>query len=304
MIEYAHLQKKELWIVLQDMKKAFDSVDPRALTKSLERIGVPAEYIKLHEYINANRTIQVSTAYGLTDPFHPQTGLPQGGVECPLHWLIFYDTILCAVHKHNEGFTMEYTSKNQLRNGPKPTKVKITGLAFMDDTNLCASSKEAIMKTMNIIETFNSIVGISLNTKKTKLIVINPPANEETSFTIQGNIITQVDDSEGERILGVHIAPNLSDNTQREILEESINRDIIAIRKYPMTDQQCLYIQTKLMNLSETYFQKIQTKINTTLRMKSKLPSTFPTEALMHEAIYNSPNIFDEQYSQQTTQQT
>jgi hypothetical protein len=84
-MEHARDNNKELWLVLLDIKRAFDSVDYEMLSRSLRRVGLPeTSYIKLHLNMNQNRKLQIITAHGLPDEFSPGGGVPQGGKECPL----------------------------------------------------------------------------------------------------------------------------------------------------------------------------------------------------------------------------
>ena len=70
-MENAKKQNNELWIVFQDMKRAFDSVDPNAMILALRRIKIPESYIKLLTYIQENRLNCTITKHGLTDFYHP-----------------------------------------------------------------------------------------------------------------------------------------------------------------------------------------------------------------------------------------
>ncbi|PKY57856.1 hypothetical protein RhiirA4_479245 [Rhizophagus irregularis] len=58
--------KKELWICLQDMAKAFDSIGMTPLTKALERIKCLMNLINFIINLFKNRKLQVITAYVVT----------------------------------------------------------------------------------------------------------------------------------------------------------------------------------------------------------------------------------------------
>ena|SRR5438045_3998628 len=59
--------KQELWIIFQDMAKAFDSVGLIPLTKALERIKIPNNIIGFIINNFKNRNISVITAYGISE---------------------------------------------------------------------------------------------------------------------------------------------------------------------------------------------------------------------------------------------
>eukprot|EP00741_Cyanophora_paradoxa_P020889 tig00021318_g20166.t2 len=95
-LEDAKEHHKPIYILLQDIRRAYDSVSWVSMELSLRRIGAPEGYIDLHRNIFERRRARAITGHGLSDAFELECGLPQGGIESPLHWLIFYDALLCA----------------------------------------------------------------------------------------------------------------------------------------------------------------------------------------------------------------
>ncbi|GBC39983.1 RNA-directed DNA polymerase from mobile element jockey-like [Rhizophagus irregularis DAOM 181602=DAOM 197198] len=74
-LEDACEENKTLWIVSQDMAKAFDSVEMIPLQKALERIKLSCTIINFIINIYRNRKMRIITAYGLTDAFTAQDGI-------------------------------------------------------------------------------------------------------------------------------------------------------------------------------------------------------------------------------------
>ncbi|KAG0271312.1 hypothetical protein BGZ96_005891, partial [Linnemannia gamsii] len=96
-LEDAREYKKEVWVLLQDMKRCFDSVSCQRggmLELGLRHLKIPDEFIDLCLYVGTNKTNRIITAYGLTDKYTPLCGLDQGGVESPLLWRIAYEVLL------------------------------------------------------------------------------------------------------------------------------------------------------------------------------------------------------------------
>ncbi len=83
-IEEAREKNNEIWILFQDMKKAFDSVSLIMLEKALKRIKLP-ETIRtfLLNLFNARR-IKIITSYSLMQEFTAEDSLDQGEVVSPL----------------------------------------------------------------------------------------------------------------------------------------------------------------------------------------------------------------------------
>ncbi|KAG0196189.1 hypothetical protein BGX28_010452 [Mortierella sp. GBA30] len=108
-LEDARENKRELWVVFQDMRRCFDSVscgEGGMLSLGLRRIKAPEEFIQLCENIATSKVNRVITEYGTTDDYKPECGLDQGGVECPLLWRIAYDALLCEVLESMQGYNM------------------------------------------------------------------------------------------------------------------------------------------------------------------------------------------------------
>ncbi|RHZ87113.1 hypothetical protein Glove_40g117 [Diversispora epigaea] len=58
--------KRELWIMFQDMSKAFDSVSAELLILALRHIRIPERFVSLIEKLLRNRENQVLTSHGNT----------------------------------------------------------------------------------------------------------------------------------------------------------------------------------------------------------------------------------------------
>src|SRR6185436_5812266 len=110
-MEETQEKNKELWILLQDMKKAFDSVPLESLEWALKRIKVLQ---KTREYIINlfdKRQLKVITAYGLTEKITAGDGIDQEEVISPLIWCLFYDPLL---EKIQEDKTLGYTIEQEI----------------------------------------------------------------------------------------------------------------------------------------------------------------------------------------------
>ena len=88
---------KELWILTQDMAKAYDSISMEGLRMSLERLGLPASFTNWIINLFAGRFMKVITAFGLSPTLDAANGIDQGDSISPLLWRIFYDPLLSAL---------------------------------------------------------------------------------------------------------------------------------------------------------------------------------------------------------------
>ncbi len=83
-IEEAKEKNKELWIMLQDMKKAFDSVSLDSLKLALQRIKIPVLGQSFILDLFDKRQTRIITALGLTEAITAGDGIEQGEVISPL----------------------------------------------------------------------------------------------------------------------------------------------------------------------------------------------------------------------------
>ena len=76
-IENTKENKNELWLLFQDMKKAFDLVSMKMLNKALRRIKIPEKTGSFIINLYENREIEVITTLGNTEKFVADDGIDQ-----------------------------------------------------------------------------------------------------------------------------------------------------------------------------------------------------------------------------------
>lgn len=135
-IEEAREKNKELWLMLQDMKKAFDSVSLESLKLALQRIKVPALGQKFILELFNRRQTKIITALGLTEEVIAGDGIEQGEVISPLIWRIFYDPLLARIKDDSTlGYETEVHWASKLgKEKDECCKVRQAVVAFTDNT--------------------------------------------------------------------------------------------------------------------------------------------------------------------------
>src|SRR4051794_10273758 len=72
-----------LFTFLQDISKAFDSIDTNMLELAMQCLRIPQGFIKLTLSLFTNRSNRVITANGLSNPYKVKIGIDQGEVIFP-----------------------------------------------------------------------------------------------------------------------------------------------------------------------------------------------------------------------------
>ncbi|KAG9298408.1 hypothetical protein G9A89_000407 [Geosiphon pyriformis] len=136
-------KNRKLWLVLQDMQKAYDSVGWEHLRKSLFFGSIHNDWV--------NRVI---TDFGLTNGYQVHDGLDQEEVFSPLLWCIFYDPLLCEVKRQESvcGYRLDsrfVANTGHIKSWPGLTSFLAAG-AFVDDTIWIGSSQTATQHILNV----------------------------------------------------------------------------------------------------------------------------------------------------------
>ena len=155
-IEEVKEKNKELWIMLQDMKKAFDSVSLDSLKLALQRIKIPVLGQSFILDLFNKRQTRIITALGLTEAITAGDRIEQREVILPLIWRIFYDLLLTKIKKSARlGYEMEVSWQEDLTEKRRRSqKIRQAVVTFADDTTWIASSKKQLEETIKVAEEF------------------------------------------------------------------------------------------------------------------------------------------------------
>ena len=107
-IEDSYCNNKELWLLSQDMSKAYDSVNIHLLQKAVERIQLPSQLTQIILNLLLDRSNKIITNFGLTQPYNIKNGIDQGETITPLLWRIYYDPLITQIAKTYKGYNLEF----------------------------------------------------------------------------------------------------------------------------------------------------------------------------------------------------
>ena len=135
-VEDAHESKKELWLMLQDMKKAYDSELLKTLHVALCRVKLPAKIISFIIELFKGRRVKIITKFGLIEEFEADDGIEQGETISPLVWWIFYNPLLRKIQDNKKlGYEVSSSHIVDLQMNSIDTKaVRQAAVAFTDNT--------------------------------------------------------------------------------------------------------------------------------------------------------------------------
>ncbi|GBC08595.1 hypothetical protein RclHR1_08240015 [Rhizophagus clarus] len=155
LIHDANHNNSSLWILSQDISKAFDSVNLTMLKFALERIRLPAFAVMFILSLFMKCSNQVFTAHGDTFSYWVCIGINQGERSSSL-------LLITTVNTSN---------------------LAINNLVFMDDSTLISSSKAGLKHMLSITEEFYTLNNTSANHQKYVLISNSLPLTTTTTIS-------------------------------------------------------------------------------------------------------------------------
>ncbi|GET52910.1 RNA-directed DNA polymerase from mobile element jockey-like [Rhizophagus irregularis DAOM 181602=DAOM 197198] len=170
-----------LWIVSQDISKAFDSIDLNMLRLALIRLHIPSLLIKFIINLFTRRNNKIITHHGDTSGYRVRIGIDQGEIISPLLWVIYLDPLLTTLNREAcDPFILK--SSALLDYSPieyEQYNLPVSHITFMDDSILIASSKRGIEDRLSITAEFYTLNNTQANSAKYILL-----SSEQFSQTI------------------------------------------------------------------------------------------------------------------------
>ena len=167
-ISDARASDKPLFLLQQDISKAFDSIDVNMLKLAMARLHLPPLFISLIAELFTGRYNSIITAYGSTSFYKTLVGIDQEDVLSPLLWTIYIDPLLTVLNRENPAPYL-------LDSNPLLPVVPISTIGYMDDTNLIASSMEGLSFMMNTAQQFYDLNNTKINPQKAVFVTNRDP---------------------------------------------------------------------------------------------------------------------------------
>src|SRR5579859_7016515 len=316
-IEDARENKKELWIILQDMSQAYDLVNRKNLSKAMERICLPKEFILLIENMLKDRVNQVITDIGLTDEYHMKNGIDQGETISPLLWIIYYNPLFEKIEEiGNLGYKMEFNRISNINVAYSECiklNIEVNNISFMDDTIWLSRDKQNMIIQLELADSFNNFNRIKINVEKSKLIIINENTtniHDGICYGKQEMRILKKTMNKSLRFLSVWIAEKNNKNYIKKLIKKDIDTVYYMVKSKKLTAEQIIYIINAVLiprieykaNLSvfnENEVKIMTSKIRRLLRNRIGITNTAPNAVLYRKDTYKLIDFYVRQQIKQ-----
>ncbi|GBC53506.2 reverse transcriptase family protein [Rhizophagus irregularis DAOM 181602=DAOM 197198] len=303
---------QELWIVSQDISKAFDSMDLNMLKLALDRLHISALLVRFILNLFTRRNNKIITCYGDTAAYRVRVGIDQGEIISPLLWVIYLDPLLTVLNQEaRDPFILK--SSALLNYSPlefEQHSLPISHLTFMDDSTLIASSKSGIEDRLSITAEFYTLNNVQANSAKYVLLSSSSPSSKIIFDLTPSFLVSDLSLSLSSlslhasfRFLGVWFSLSASSDF---ILKQarSMVKDMAALlgpKKLLAQHVAYLYnvvllprlefrLQTTLF--SESTIQSIVKPLFSVLRRKAGLATTTPLPLLFLKLPFSIQNAF------------
>ncbi|GBC28354.2 RNA-directed DNA polymerase from mobile element jockey-like [Rhizophagus irregularis DAOM 181602=DAOM 197198] len=309
--------KQPLWILSQDISKAFDSVDLSMLRFALQRLRLPQHAIQFLLSLFMSRSNRVITAHGPTPPYRVRIGIDQGEVISPLLWIIYLDPLLTVLKNEKKDpyrLVSPIASCTVSSASCSLDALDINNLVFMDDSTLISSSKEGMEHMLSITEEFYCLNNTSANHNKYVLATNAVAASRDlspiafnlltSSLNSTTNItVTPIPMSSSFRFLGVWFNINGSRNFIWQQLKRECNSFSAILRLAKLTVQQVVYLYNTILipkldyrmqvtHLSEAECSTITSSVRALVKHKAKLSRSVPNVVLYLTHALGLINLF------------
>ena len=179
-----------LYICMLDLTKAFDSVDRNMAWQVLLSRGVPPKLVALIKDLHTNHSVIIRAELD-SPPIITDTGFKQGCVLAPDLFNIVLDTVVRQLlpQLRQFGVKIAYKLDGQLMHSKHPDAEELMWiLLYADDISLVCDDIESLTAAVTVMDTTFVQWGLTISTKKTKVLVVSRPdvAVQSPNIVIRG----------------------------------------------------------------------------------------------------------------------
>ena len=223
LIQRSLVEHRKLYCCFVDLKKAFDSINHSLLFAKLASLSMSSKLLRLitNMYAKAESCVLVNGEY--TEFIKCNVGVRQGCPMSPILFILYLHDLMQELRDY--GVCLHSHS--------------VPGLMFADDIVLISHTPKELQLALNKLQSYCSKWKLAVNEKKTKIVIFSHSITRDCSFTLNGNILEQV---EQYKYLGIILHYNGSFRKAVDTLLGSARKVLYLLRN-----------KTKSLQISSPY---------------------------------------------------
>ena len=173
--------KQDIYVCFIDLRKAYDTINRKALIKKLYDKGISGKFLKsikaMHTTVEQRAKINNQILPTITSVL----GLKQGDNLSPIEFNLFFDDVSEIFDESCDPLPIE-------------EEKKLSHLAFADDLAMFSLSKAGLQQCLNNLLIYCNNWGLEVSIKKTKVLVVNKSGKipKEACFYYNNKLIETV----------------------------------------------------------------------------------------------------------------
>ena len=171
--------KRRLYAVFIDFKKAYDTVDRGKLFRRLQEVGINGIFFKNIKAMYENVSYKIKIKDGYLDPISSNLGLKQGCPLSPMMFNLYIDDIKDVFDSQCDPVTI--------------TDTKICHFLYADDLVIVSLSPEGLQRSLDKTSDYALKKSLTISIKKSKSMIFNRGGRLiKTKFYMNGEALEPV----------------------------------------------------------------------------------------------------------------